>query len=158
MQEIERKFLVDKEKLESVLESSTVIKQGYIPRGNTTTVRLRIAGDTGYLTLKGKTVGISRSEFEYEIPVEDAEAMLQEYCDQRLIDKLRYIVPFKGHNWEVDVFQGNNKGLIVAELELESEDEEFSKPDWVTVEVTDEKRYYNALLMDNPYSEWKDKE
>ncbi len=151
--EIERKFLVDLNKLK-LPERALVIRQGYIPRGNGITVRIRMQDTTGYMTIKGMTVGISRDEYEYEIPLEDAEAMLDKFCDERVIKKIRYLVPAGKHTWEIDFFEGENDGLVVAEIELNSESELFEKPDWVGKEVTDEKKYYNALLMDNPYSKW----
>lgn len=154
--EIERKFLVDENEFKLIQSScfSSEITQGYIPRGNSTTVRIRVQDDKGYLTLKGKTKGFSRSEFEYEIPSEDAYEMLKELCDKRLIEKRRFIYKSNNHKWEIDVFSGSNDGLIIAEIELDSEDEDFEKPDFIREEVTDDKKYYNANLMDNPYSVW----
>ncbi len=152
--EIERKFLVNLAKFVYPNEYK-VIKQGYIPRGNGTTVRVRVSDDKAYLTIKGMTVGISRDEYEYEVPVNDAEAMLKNLCDTRLIEKKRYEVVLGTKLWEVDFFEGNNQGLVVAEIELEDEDEIFRFPDWLGEEVTDDKRYYNALLMDNPYCDWE---
>lgn len=151
--EIERKFLIDMEKLGPLTDGSR-IKQAYIPTVNGTTVRLRIAGNKAYLTLKGKTQGLSRSEFEYEIPVDDANAMIDELSSGSSIDKTRYLIPYGGHTWEVDVFHGDNSGLNVAEIEFTSENESFDKPSWVLMEVSGESRYYNSKLLENPFKNW----
>jgi adenylate cyclase len=118
-------------------------------------VRARLAGEQGYLTIKGKVTGISRSEFEYEIPAADAAAMQSTICRGSLIEKTRYKVPFDGLTWEVDEFAGDNKGLIVAEVELPAVDTRISLPPWIGAEVTTDKRYYNAALSKTPYSKWK---
>ena len=154
MQEIERKFLVkDTEFLKEIKGSK--ISQAYIFNEKTKgTLRVRIYGDQAFLTLKGKTQGISRSEFEYEIPLEDAKAMIAEFSDNQLIEKLRYEIPQKRLKWEVDVFTGKNEGLIIAEIELDSEDQEFDRPEWLGEEVSHDKRYINALLIQNPYQDW----
>ncbi len=151
-QEIERKFLVDAAKLPP-LPAPQIIKQGYIPTQNAT-VRIRISNDKAFLTLKGRTTGLRRSEFEYPIPLEDAEAMLDELCMQPYIDKKRYLIDVSGHTWELDIFEGENEGLIVAEIELESEDEAFERPEWVTEEVSEDPRYRNAYLVKNPFMKW----
>lgn len=150
--EIERKFLVYKEKLPP-LPAPKVIKQGYISGGETT-VRVRISNEKAFLTLKGKTKGLTRSEFEYAIPLSDAEAMLQELCIKPFIEKKRYLIEHAGHTWELDIFEGENEGLIVAEIELECENELFEKPEWVTEEVSDDPRYRNANLIKHPYKNW----
>jgi len=150
--EIERKFLVDPNRLPP-LPDPILIKQGYIPAQNTT-VRIRLSNEKAFLTLKGRTKGLTRSEFEYPIPVSDAEAMLRELCIQPYIDKRRYLITYEGHTWEVDIFEGENEGLIVAEIELESETEPFSLPEWVTEEVSHDARYRNANLIRHPYSQW----
>jgi adenylate cyclase len=151
-QEIERKFLVDPEKLPP-LPSPIVIKQGYIPAQNAT-VRIRLSNDQAYLTLKGRTTGLTRSEFEYPVPVDDAEAMLRELCLHPYIDKKRYLIEYEGHTWELDIFEGENSGLIIAEIELGSEDEPFVVPEWVAKEVSDDPRYRNASLVSHPYTQW----
>ncbi len=151
-QEIERKFLVDAAKLPP-LPPPQIIKQGYIPTQNAT-VRIRISNDKAFLTLKGRTTGLRRSEFEYPIPLEDAEAMLDELCIQPYIDKKRYLIDISGHTWELDIFEGENEGLIVAEIELESEDETFERPEWVTEEVSDDPKYRNVSLVNYPYKRW----
>ena len=153
-QEIERKFLVDKALWYEVRPEGTDYRQGYIVNTKGKTVRVRVAGAKGYLTIKGATQGATRAEFEYEIPVEEARQLLQ-FCEGPLIEKTRYKVEVEQHLWEVDEFSGENDGLIMAELELESEDQPFAKPAWVGPEVTDDPRYYNANLVKNPYSRWQ---
>jgi adenylate cyclase len=151
--EIERKFLVDSTKL-PLLSNPKHIIQGYIPAQNAT-LRVRISNDKAYLTLKGRAKGLSRSEFEYEIPLSDAKSILEELCIKPYIEKKRYIIPVGKHKWELDIFEGANDGLIVAEIELESEDEEFIKPDWISQEVSFDSRYRNSALINNPYSKWQ---
>lgn len=152
--EIERKFLVDLDAWQQLEKPEGVhYQQGYIPSDDNCTVRVRIAGAHGYITLKGRTKGISRSEFEYEIPLADAEAMLKQFT-QNGTEKVRYKFPAGNRVWEVDEFLGPNKGLIVAEIELGSENEKFEKPDWITEEVTEDKRYANSNLAVHPFLEW----
>jgi len=153
--EIERKFLFDPAKLPPLPEPY-VIKQGYIPAEGAT-VRIRTKNAKAFLTIKGKTNGIARSEFEYEIPLEDALAMLQELCAAPLIEKKRYELAYEGHLWEIDVFEGENEGLYLAEVELQSEDETFALPPWVTAEVTHDKRYYSANLRVLPFSRFAER-
>ena len=129
------------------------IAQGYLSTVPERTVRVRIKGEKGYLTVKWRNAGIRRAEYEYEIPLADAEAML-ELCEQPLIEK-RYLVPCEGYTWEVDVFAGANEGLIVAEIELPAEDTPFEKPAWLGAEVSGDARYYNANLIRHPYRDWK---
>jgi CYTH domain-containing protein len=117
-------------------------------------VRVRTINNKGYLTIKGITVGASRLEFEYEIPIADADELLDSLCEKPLIDKYRYKVDYGTLTWEVDEFFGENEGLIVAEVELQSEDQLFDRPEWVTEEVTTDPRYYNSNLIKNPYSRW----
>ena len=152
-QEIERKFLVNMDKVDLPQQGLTIC-QGYIKTADKTTVRIRIMGDKAFLTLKGATQGISRSEFEYEIPVTDARQMLNELCTGPVVDKTRYLITHKSHLWELDIFAGDNEGLVVAEVELDSEDEQPELPDWVTEEVTGDKRYYNSNLLSNPFKNW----
>ncbi len=151
-QEIERKFLVDTTKLPP-LPRPLIIKQGYIPAQNAT-VRIRRTDDQAYLTIKGRATGLTRSEFEYPIPPSDAEAMLAELCEKPYIEKKRYLIKHQGHTWELDIFEGENEGLIIAEIELSSEDETFEKPEWVTQEVSDDPRYRNSYLIGHPYKTW----
>lgn len=149
--EIERKFLVTG----SAWRDSEPVSfcQGYLSRDKHRTVRVRIAGDRGVLTIKGLTTGASRPEFEYTIPLDDARDMLK-LCDGPIIEKHRRFVPHGGLTWEVDEFFGDNQGLIVAEVELESEDQAIDLPDWVGVEVTADARYYNSSLATTPYKHW----
>ncbi|RYZ78810.1 MAG: CYTH domain-containing protein, partial [Moraxellaceae bacterium] len=127
--------------------------QGYLSRSKECTVRIRIAGDQGFLTIKGATVGASRTEFEYDIPLVDARAMLA-MCDGPLIEKYRRNILYDGMVWEVDEFLGENQGLVVAEIELESETQAFAKPDWIGEEVTQDSRYYNSNLSVSPFNSW----
>jgi adenylate cyclase len=118
-------------------------------------VRVRIAGEQGFLTIKGKTQGISRLEFEYEIPLADAHTLLTELCEKPLIEKYRYLLDYEGFTWEIDEFLGDNAGLIVAEIELKSENQAFVQPDWLGEEVSHDPRYLNANLIRNPYKNWQ---
>ena len=151
--EIERKFLVN-EKPFHLAKKSFRIRQGYIVNDQKQVIRVREKGDDYFLTIKGNTIGISRLEFEYPIPKEDAEELLKHFCKKTLIDKTRHYVEFKGHTWEVDEFHGDNNGLVVAEIELDSEDEKFEIPDWVGAEVTPDERYYNMNLAIYPFKDW----
>lgn len=154
--EIERKFLV-KGEFRGEATGKTRIVQGYICSDKGRTVRVRICGDKGYLTVKGaaSASGLSRYEFEREVPLEDAEQMFR-LCEQGAIDKERYLVPYGQHTWEVDVFHGPNEGLILAEIELSAEDEPFERPAWLGKEVSGDRRYYNSMLMRNPYCTFKE--
>ena len=155
--EIERKFLVLDDRFKKDAVRSVRIRQGYIAHDSGRTVRVRIAGDKGYLTIKGPSLdGISRQEWEREIPLQDAEDLFP-LCKPGAIDKTRYIIPVPdtGRKWEVDEFYGNNEGLVMAEIELGAPEEPFDKPDWLGEEVTGDRRYYNAQLCLNPYKNWK---
>ncbi len=154
--EIERKFLVTGQFKYDAIQSSRII-QGYLNSDPERSVRVRMRDGKGYLTIKGVSneKGTSRYEWENEISEEDAKQLL-EICEPGIIDKTRYIVPWDDHNFEVDVFYGENEGLILAEVELKAEDEDFEKPDWLGKEVTGDKRYYNAMLKKHPYTEWKE--
>jgi adenylate cyclase len=149
--EIERKFLVTGSDWRTV--APVRISQGYLNRDKHRTVRVRIAGDAAFLTVKGVTTGATRAEFEYEIPRADAEAMLR-MCDGPLVEKLRHRVQYGGFTWEVDEFQGENRGLVVAEIELDSEAQSFASPPWLGAEVTSDSRYFNSSLATNPFSRW----
>ncbi|MCB0503912.1 MAG: CYTH domain-containing protein [Cyclobacteriaceae bacterium] len=153
-QEIERKFLVAGD-FKAEIEKSTRIIQGYLSSVPERTVRVRTKGDQGYLTIKGigNESGASRFEWEQEISVEDAKQLLA-ICEPGVIDKTRYLVKSGEHTYEVDEFYGENEGLTVAEVELSSEDEAFSKPGWLGAEVTGDVKYYNSMLMKNPYKNW----
>jgi len=151
--EIERKFRVDPHWHPP--GDGVALEQGYLSSVPERSVRVRLAGDTAKLTIKGTTTGVSRSEYEYEIPVDDAVAMLHELCEKPTISKRRHAVVHEGKTWEVDVFGGENDGLVIAELELASEDEPFAKPPWVREEVSDDPRYYNANLVKTPFKSWR---
>lgn len=152
--EIERKFLVTGTQWKKNA-AGLLYRQGYLSFDKERTVRVRIAGKKGFLTIKGISEGISRLEFEYEIPLADANSLLAELCHQPLIEKKRYTVEHKGFTWEIDEFFGENKGLTVAELELASENQSFEKPVWIGDEVSDDHRYFNASLARHPFSQWK---
>ncbi|MBT5926910.1 MAG: CYTH domain-containing protein [Verrucomicrobia bacterium] len=152
--EIERKFLVDPNGSWRLSEKKRVCQQGYISTKAACSMRVRLMGDRGFLTMKTKREGIQRDEFEYEIPVQDAEYMLSHYCDPSIVQKTRHYLHFEGMLWEIDVFEGNNAGLILAEVELESVDQEISLPDWVTKEVSGDHRYFNAMLAKFPFKDW----
>ena len=153
--EIERKFLVTSLAFKEG-SSGEVFRQGYLSTHKERTVRVRLQGSMGKLTIKGLSVGASRSEFEYDIPTADAEQLLV-LCEKPLIEKTRYKVKQGSHTWEIDEFHGDNAGLIVAEIELSAEDEAFDKPRWVGQEVTDDRRYFNSNLIANPYKTWASK-
>lgn len=152
-QEIERKFLVVGDRWRGLAEGTTY-RQGYLLSGAGRTVRVRVAGTRGFLTIKGAIEGLSRSEFEYEIPLADAEELLNTLCDRPLIEKTRYKIPYEGLTWEVDEFWGDNDGLIVAEVELSSPDQTVQLPDWIGEEVSHDPRYFNAALVKHPYRQW----
>lgn len=150
--EIERKFLVDPSWQPP--GEGVAFEQGYLSSVPARVVRVRIEGTAAKLTIKGPTAGVRRTEYEYPIPVEDAAAMLRELCEQPIIAKRRHVVEHAGKRWEVDVFAGDNAGLVVAELELASEDEPFARPPWLREEVSHDPRYYNANLVKAPYRTW----
>lgn len=153
--EIERKFLVNDDGWRANVTRTRHIRQGYLAQEGATTVRVRcIAGKRAALTIKGATSGAARAEFEYEIPVADAEELLQ-LCVGNIIEKVRHDVPYGGLTWEVDVFHGANEGLVVAEVELERVDQVVEMPAWAGAEVTNDIRYYNAELVTRPFSTWR---
>ena len=152
--EIERKFLVNHvrwEELEKPL--GEFYRQGYLLTDPQKTIRIRQTSDKGFLTIKGISVGAVRAEYEYEIPFDEAKELLDQFSVAEL-SKMRYKIPIGNHVWEVDVFSGKNLGLIVAEIELKSEDETFDLPDWIDREVTGEEKYYNSNLVLEPYNDW----
>ena len=151
--EIERKFLVPDSGFLSGLQGER-LTQGYIASTAHATVRVRIAGERAWLTLKGRTEGVSRREFEYEIPLAHAEACIAELVSDPVIDKVRYRVAHNSHLWEVDVFHGDNAGLVLAEIELTRDDECFECPPWLGAEVSGDPRYYNSNLAKRPYRSW----
>ncbi|MGD0075779.1 MAG: CYTH domain-containing protein [Candidatus Binataceae bacterium] len=151
--EIERKFLVKANSWRN-LASGKPYRQGYLSTVKERTVRVRSAGDKGYITVKGPTVGATRSEYEYEIPLADANEMLDHLCERPLIEKIRYRIPAAGVTWEVDEFQGENRGLVTAEVELADENQAISIPGWIGAEVTDDPRYFNSNLVAHPFCQW----
>lgn len=151
--EIERKFLVSGEDWRA-LARGTRYRQGYLSTVKERTVRVRTIDDRAFLTVKGVSVGATRSEYEYEIPAADADEMLNALCEKPIIEKNRYKIPLGGITWEVDEFLGVNEGLIVAEVELQSEDQSLPKPAWIGEDVTDDPRYFNANLIARPFSTW----
>ncbi len=151
--EIEKKFLVKGDDWRK-LAQGTVYRQGYLSVVKERVVRVRTIGDTGYLTIKGLTVGATRLEYEYEISVSDSNEMLDQLCQKPIIEKKRYKVPFEGLTWEIDEFFGDNDGLIVAEVELEDENQTFEKPTWISQEVTSDPRYFNSNLTKHPFTKW----
>jgi CYTH domain-containing protein len=155
MIEIERKFLVNSDVFLKQFKTQNRIVQGYLSSVPERTVRVRIKGQKGYLTIKGKSneSGLSRMEWEKEIEVKEAESLLQ-ICESGVIDKIRYDIEIGKHTFEVDVFDGENKGLTIAEIELQSENESFEKPKWLGKEVTGDEKYYNAYLSKNPFLKW----
>ncbi|MEL6811682.1 MAG: CYTH domain-containing protein [Bacteroidota bacterium] len=156
MIEIERKFLVTSEGYKQGAHTSIRIVQGFLSTHPDRTVRVRRMGEEGYLTVKGRSneEGTTRFEWEKKISLKDAEALL-DLCEEGVIDKIRYEVKVRDHVFEVDEFLGRNAGLVIAEVELSSEDEKFTHPDWLGKEVTGDIKYYNSQLSKNPYSEWK---
>ncbi|HJV75636.1 MAG TPA: CYTH domain-containing protein [Noviherbaspirillum sp.] len=151
--EIERKFLVRDASWKS-MGQGVLLRQGYLSSAPERIVRVRIEGDKAMLTIKGRTAGMTRSEWEYPIPVVEAQVFLDTLCERPIIEKKRYRIPYEGMLWEVDEFLGENAGLVVAEIELESESQTFSRPGWIGDEVTQDSRYFNANLLRHPYSRW----
>lgn len=151
-QEIERKFLVVGDGWREGAEG-TLYRQGYLAKDADRTVRVRVAGTKAFLTIKGRTKGTSRAEYEYEIPLKDAEELL-DLCEGPLVEKTRHKIPHAGHTWEVDVFHGDNEGLVMAEVELEREDAHVEMPGWIGKEVSGDARYYNSSLSQRPYKTW----
>ena len=148
--ETERKFLVKNSSWKVPGIKGVFLKQGYLKNEVESVVRVRIAGETGYITVKGTTINASRLEFEYRIPVEDAEEMLEKICCKPLIEKIRYTIWFKGFEWVIDEFLRQNKGLVIAEIELDSRKQVFEYPEWIGKEVTDDPGYFNSNLIVNP--------
>ena len=152
--EIERKFLVTNDNWREAASVALPIKQGYLMGGKAASVRVRLQGDKANLNIKSATLGVRRQEFEYAIPLEEAELILTTLCQRPIIEKTRYLVSYANKQWEVDVFEGDNAGLIVAELELQDETEQFDPPPWLGEEVSDDPRYYNSCLSQHPYKDW----
>lgn len=150
--EIERKFLV--KRFDGIVDQGSHLKQGYLSTDPERTVRVRLVDETGYITIKGLTVSCSRPEFEYTIPADEANEMLDRLCQKPLIEKMRYKVSVEDVVFEIDRFLGENEGLIIAEVELSDENQRVPRPDWLGEEVTDDPRYFNANLVKHPYARW----
>lgn len=155
-QEIERKFLLKNDAWRGAVYKSVRYRQGYLRTGTDSgcSVRVRIEGDAARLNIKSMTLGAARTEFEFPIPLTEAQALLETLCARPCIDKVRHFVEYEGHTWEIDVFESDNAGLVVAEIELKDTDEVFGRPGWLGKEVTDDPRYYNVSLVKNPYKLW----
>lgn len=152
--EIERKFLVTSDAWREAASRRQRMRQAYLANSRSASVRVRVAGGKAWLNIKGATIAAVRDEFEYEIPLADGEALLSRLAATESIDKTRYWVRHEGYEWEVDEFHGENQGLIVAEIELADAAEQFPRPDWLGLEVTELARYYNVSLVDRPYRDW----
>jgi len=153
--EIERKFLLKDDSWRLSSPPGTRFCQGYLTETGPGSVRIRIEGDKANINIKGATLGVRRHEYEYAIPLSEAEEMLQKLCLKPLIEKTRYHLKTNGKLWEIDIFEGENAGLCVAEIELEHEDEVFDYPDWLGDEVTSDTRYYNVCLVKHPFKDWQ---
>lgn len=156
--EIERKFLVKDDAWRTEAGEGERFRQGYMVGGERASVRVRVSGERAWLNIKSATIDVSRHEYEYEIPLADGEEMLDLLCEKPLIEKRRYWVPYEGHTWEVDCFEGENAGLVVAEVELSHPEESLTLPPWVSREVSHLPRYYNVCLVDHPFSRWSEME
>lgn len=158
--EIERKFLLKNDNWKSQVTKTLAIKQGYLQSGlnksQKSSVRIRISNEQANINIKSVDLIMLRQEFEYAIPLADAQQMLSTLCDDVVVEKTRYHVPYASHLWEVDIFTGENDGLQMAEIELASIDESFELPDWIGEEVTNDERYYNIYLLKHPYKQWLD--
>lgn len=154
--EIEHKFLLANDDWRENVSESVVYRQGYLSSQPTSSIRVRVSNNQAWLNIKSAVIGTQRHEYEYEIPLSDAQEILNNLCVKPLIEKTRHFVTYQNHQWEIDEFEGENAGLIVAEIELDSIDEIFAKPVWLGEEVTHDLRYYNNNLAKNPYSQWRD--
>ena len=152
--EIEYKFLICNERWRSQVDRSVRMRQGYLTSDTRCSVRVRVADNQGFLNIKSGTLGIQRSEYEYPIPLAEAEEILDTLCERPLLEKIRHYVRFGEHLWEIDEFAGDNAGLIVAEVELDHPDEPFARPDWLGEDVSHDIRYYNSQLARHPYMTW----
>lgn len=154
--EIEHKFLLANNDWRECVSHSVRYCQGYMSSQPTSSIRIRISDKQAWLNIKSATIGTQRLEYEYEIPLNDANEMLEQLCKKPIIEKIRHFVTYENKLWEIDEFSGDNQGLIVAEIELASSDESFAKPAWLGKEVTDDMRYYNNNLAQHPYCQWRD--
>ena len=152
--EIERKFLLKDESWRKLVIKSKNITQGYLANTGRSSIRIRLSDDHASLNIKSMTIGVTRTEFDYPVPAEEAKILLQELCTGPLIEKTRHYIEYRGHTWEIDEFSGENAGLIVAEIELDDQNEGFAVPDWLGNEVSHDPRYYNICLTEHPYSAW----
>lgn len=153
-EEIEHKFLVCSDGWRGAVTRSVEYRQGYLANNGRCSVRVRVSDSKGHLNIKSAQLGVYRQEYEYEIPLEEAHALLDGLCEKPLVEKVRHFVPHAGRTWEVDEFRGDNEGLVVAEVELEQLGEAFERPEWVSDEVSDDPRYYNVNLVKAPYNTW----
>ncbi len=156
--EIERKFLLVDDSWRPAADAGTKMRQGYLSNSEKSSIRVRISGDVAHINIKSAEPGCVRREYEYPIPVSDAEELLADLCHDALIEKIRYKVNFSGFIWEIDVFSGVNQGLIVAEIELDDLEQKFPRPPWIGREVSDEIRYYNSHLIYYPFCQWSSTE
>ena len=152
--EIERKFTLKNAQWRQDIYKSQRYVQGYLAGNDRTSVRVRIAGENANINIKSATLGIYRQEYEYSIPLDDAQKMLDDLCEKPIIDKIRHFVNYAGKVWEIDEFSGDNDGLIVAEIELDDVDEQFELPEWADEDVSHDKRYYNVCLVKHPFKDW----
>lgn len=152
--EIERKFLLGDERWRAEVQRSEHMRQGYLAASEHCSIRIRRTDHDAQINIKSATLGISRTEFEYRVPIADADIMLGTLCGTRTLEKTRHHVHHAGHEWEIDEFHGANAGLVVAELELSAVDEAFAQPAWLGEEVSADTRYYNSCLVEHPYSRW----
>lgn len=153
--EIERKFLITGDEWRQSVSREVRYRQGYLASDKSCSIRIRVSDDSAYLNIKSATLGVQRQEYEYAIPLADAHEMLDQLCLGPLIEKTRYYVPYADHLWEIDVFAGDNAGLVVAEIELQAENEVFVHPPWVGKEVSHDPRYYNVSLVQRPFKDWQ---
>lgn len=153
--EIERKFLLKDEQWRHAVTSTSRYRQGYMAINDSCAIRVRIDGESAKLNIKNTTLDIVRTEFEYPIPRDDAVHMLEQFCRHRIVEKHRHFVVVDGHLWEIDEFEGKNRGLIVAEIELDSADQQFHRPEWLGQEVSGDPRYLNSYLSEHPYCNWQ---
>ncbi len=151
--EIERKFLLCSDEWRTQVSNKNLMRQGYLSNNNAS-VRVRVVENRAQINIKSATLGMSRNEYEYEIPVTDAQEMLNNLCEKPIIEKIRHYVTYANHEWEIDEFSGENAGLIVAEIELNDVTEKIDKPIWLGKEVTEEQKYYNVCLVRHPYKDW----
>ncbi len=152
--EIERKFLPTNDNWRGNIHDKKKIRQGYLANTAYSSVRIRVAESEASLNIKGMTIGVTRTEYEYPVPVKDAQELLKNLCIGALVVKTRYYLEHDKHLWEIDVFEGENSGLVVAEIELTHPTEEFLRPEWLGEEVTEDERYYNFALVNKPYKDW----